>query len=119
MPQQLRLLDDQRPNSLVGSGELVMRESRRARRLFLQLVQPHTLELVVPVGTRARDVLGDGKVGEHYGGGLTGRELRYFVDREWAMSADDVLWRRSKAGLHLDAAQRARVARAVEELRGA
>lgn len=40
----------------VGSGELVMRESRRARRLFLQLVPPHTLELVVPVGTRPRDV---------------------------------------------------------------
>lgn len=33
-----------------------MRESRRARRLFLQLVPPHTLELVVPVGTRPRDV---------------------------------------------------------------
>jgi hypothetical protein len=29
------------------------------------------------------------------------------------MSADDVLWRRSKAGLHLDAAQRARVAEVV------
>jgi len=56
MPQQLRLLDDQRPPTLVASGELVMRESRRARRLFLQLVPPHTLELVVPVGTRPRDV---------------------------------------------------------------
>jgi len=33
-----------------------MRESRRARRLFLQLVPPHTLELVVPIGTRPRDV---------------------------------------------------------------
>ena len=55
MPQQLRLLDDQRP-TLVTSGELVMRESRRARRLFLQLLPPHTLELVVPVGTRPRDV---------------------------------------------------------------
>lgn len=56
MPQQLRLLDDQRSPTLVGTGDLVMRESRRARRLFLQLVPPHTLELVVPIGTRPRDV---------------------------------------------------------------
>jgi predicted metal-dependent hydrolase len=56
MPQQLRLLNDQRQTMLVAGAELVMRESRRARRLFLQLVPPHTLELVVPVGTRARDV---------------------------------------------------------------
>ena len=41
------------------------------------------------------------------------RELRYFVEREWAGSADDVLWRRSKAGLHLDARQQARVAEAM------
>jgi len=56
MPQQLRLLDDQRQPTLVAGAELVMRESRRARRLFLQLVPPHTLELVVPIGTRPREV---------------------------------------------------------------
>src|SRR5688572_1571404 len=60
-------------------------------------------------GTLAETVLGDGEVGEHYGAGLTEREVRYFVDREWARSAEDVLWRRSKAGLHLDAAQQARI----------
>jgi glycerol-3-phosphate dehydrogenase len=64
-------------------------------------------------GVLAPKVLGDGQVGEHYGAGLTEREVRYFVDCEWASSAEDVLWRRSKAGLHLDAAQQARVARAV------
>ena len=56
MPQQLRLLDDQRHPTLVAGGDLVLRESRRARRLFLQLVPPHTLELVVPVGTRPKEV---------------------------------------------------------------
>jgi glycerol-3-phosphate dehydrogenase len=58
-------------------------------------------------------VLGDGITGEHYGAGLTERELRYFVEREWAGSAEDVLWRRSKTGLHLDARQQARVAEAM------
>jgi len=64
-------------------------------------------------GALASEVLGDGITGEDYGAGLTERELRYFVEREWAASADDVLWRRSKAGLHLDARQRARVAEAI------
>jgi glycerol-3-phosphate dehydrogenase len=64
-------------------------------------------------GALASEVLGDGITGEHYGAGLTERELRYFVEREWAGSADDVLWRRSKAGLHLDARQQARVAEAM------
>jgi len=64
-------------------------------------------------GALTPEVLGDGITGEHYGAGLTERELRYFVEREYAGSADDVLWRRSKAGLHLDARQRARVAEAI------
>jgi glycerol-3-phosphate dehydrogenase len=61
-------------------------------------------------GALAATVLGDGDLGEHYGAGLYEREVRYFVEREWALSAEDVLWRRSKAGLQMSAAQRARVA---------
>jgi glycerol-3-phosphate dehydrogenase len=68
-------------------------------------------------GTLARDVLGDARtmadLGEEFGGGLTAREVNYFVEREWAQSADDVLWRRSKAGLRMDAAARDRVAEAM------
>jgi glycerol-3-phosphate dehydrogenase len=64
-------------------------------------------------GTRAAEVLGDGDFGEHYGAGLTERELRWFVEREWARSAEDVLWRRTKAGLVMSEAQRLRVAEAM------
>jgi len=64
-------------------------------------------------GTLASDVLGDARstadLGEHYGAWLTERELRYFVEREWAGSAEDVLWRRTKAGLHMSSQQRERV----------
>jgi D-erythritol 1-phosphate dehydrogenase len=61
-------------------------------------------------GALAIDVLGDGVVGEDLGAGLTERELSYLVEREWARTADDVLWRRTKCGLHMDAHQRARIA---------
>jgi glycerol-3-phosphate dehydrogenase len=60
-------------------------------------------------GSLAATVLGDGDLGEHYGAGLYARELRYFIEREWAVGAEDVLWRRSKAGLQMSPAQRERV----------
>ena len=64
-------------------------------------------------GTRADEVVGDGRLGEDYGAGLSEREVRYFVDHEWARTADDVLWRRTKCGLHMTEAQHARVAQVM------
>ncbi|HUT48612.1 MAG TPA: glycerol-3-phosphate dehydrogenase [Alphaproteobacteria bacterium] len=45
-------------------------------------------------------------MGLHFGAGLYERELAWFAEKEWARAADDVLWRRTKMGLHLDAAER-------------
>jgi glycerol-3-phosphate dehydrogenase len=64
-------------------------------------------------GTLAHEVAGDGELGEDYGAGLTAREVRWFTEREWAQSAEDVLWRRTKVGLLMSEAQRARVAAAL------
>lgn len=61
-------------------------------------------------GSRADMVL-KGGLGAMVAPGLYEAELRYLHQHEWARSADDVLWRRTKLGLHLDAAQRAAVAR--------
>ena len=35
------------------------------------------------------------------GGGLYEAEVRYLVEQEWARTADDILWRRSRLGLHV------------------
>ena len=40
-------------------------------------------------------------MGRNYGGGLYQCEIDYLVAREWAQTADDILWRRSKLGLHV------------------
>jgi len=61
-------------------------------------------------GARASQVLGDGELGEDYGAGLSEREVVWLIEREWAQTAEDVLWRRTKAGLRMSAEQRARVA---------
>jgi glycerol-3-phosphate dehydrogenase len=64
-------------------------------------------------GTRAHRLLEGVRVPADLGGevapGLHERELDYLQRVEWARSAEDVLWRRSKLGLHVDAASAARV----------
>jgi len=64
-------------------------------------------------GTHSQAVVGDGELGEDYGAGLSEREIRYFVEHEWAQTAEDVLWRRSKAGLLMTPPQRERVAQVL------
>jgi glycerol-3-phosphate dehydrogenase len=64
-------------------------------------------------GTLASDVIGsatdEAGLGEKFGGGLYECEVRYAVAKEWAREADDVLWRRTKCGLHMTGSERARV----------
>jgi glycerol-3-phosphate dehydrogenase len=46
-------------------------------------------------------------LGRHFGGHLYEREVLYLIAEEWAVDAEDVLWRRTKEGLHMTEAQRA------------
>ncbi|CAN7477728.1 glycerol-3-phosphate dehydrogenase [Variovorax paradoxus] len=65
-------------------------------------------------GARVAELLGDAKsmedMGEAVAPGLHERELRFLQENEWAVSADDVLWRRSKLGLRYTAEERRQVA---------
>jgi predicted metal-dependent hydrolase len=55
--EQLRLLDDDKPKPVSdGDCQMVIRESRRAKSLILQMLPPYTLEVVVPRGTKPRAV---------------------------------------------------------------
>jgi glycerol-3-phosphate dehydrogenase len=70
-------------------------------------------------GTLAQDFLGDAQraadLGEDFGHGLTAAEVDYLIAREWARTADDVLWRRTKLGLHFTEAQTMRLAAYMTE----
>jgi glycerol-3-phosphate dehydrogenase len=48
--------------------------------------------------------------GEDLGGGLGQSEVDHLVAEEWACTAEDILWRRTKAGLHMTPAQREKFA---------
>jgi glycerol-3-phosphate dehydrogenase len=69
--------------------------------------------LVRAYGTRARSILGEAKrtedLGRPFGAGLTEAEIAYLKREEWAETGEDVLWRRSKLGLHMSADERAAV----------
>jgi glycerol-3-phosphate dehydrogenase len=65
--------------------------------------------LAMTIGAPAADLLAGG-LGRNFGG-MFEAELDYFKANEWAQSSADVLWRRTKLGLHLDGAAQAEVAR--------
>ncbi len=56
-------------------------------------------------GTRIAKILGvagcASELGQNFGAGLSAREVDYLVQHEWARSADDILWRRSKLGYRM------------------
>ncbi len=55
-------------------------------------------------------------MGGDLGGGLTPAEVRWLATREWARTPDDVLWRRTKCGLHMSAGERAAAADRIAAL---
>ena len=65
--------------------------------------------LAMTLGTAAEPLLSGG-LGANVGG-MFEAELEHYVKNEWAAAADDVLWRRTKMGLHIGNAGKAEVAR--------
>jgi glycerol-3-phosphate dehydrogenase len=73
-------------------------------------------------GTLAAQVLGNANrtsdLGSDYGGGLWQREVDYLIAHEWARCAEDVLWRRTKAGLSVSGEMGDRLEKSIRELTG-
>ncbi|HEX8667852.1 MAG TPA: glycerol-3-phosphate dehydrogenase [Allosphingosinicella sp.] len=69
------------------------------------LPRPLLARLSTAYGTRMRDIVGRATelagLGRHFGAGLYEAELRYLIEKEFARTADDILWRRTKLGLEM------------------
>ena len=76
-----------------------------------QLPGPLLKRLCLAYGGRVDRILGEGELGAEIAPGLFEAELRHLQREEWALSAEDVLWRRSKLGLRCSADEAARVER--------
>ncbi|NBW74580.1 MAG: glycerol-3-phosphate dehydrogenase [Sphingomonadaceae bacterium] len=65
-------------------------------------------------GTRAESWLNGAEgwqaLGKNFGAGLTAAEVEFLRSEEWAESAEDILWRRTKLGLRLSAAEQKELA---------
>lgn len=97
-------------------AEAKMRELS-ARYPFLTVADAR--RLIRLYGTRAFAFLGNAAraadLGKHFGHGLTAAEVDHLVASEWARTAEDVLWRRTKLGLHFSADQTAALAAYLSE----
>ncbi|QPC87701.1 glycerol-3-phosphate dehydrogenase [Mesorhizobium sp. NBSH29] len=87
---------------------------------FVDLV--HARRLARLYGTRAKAVLGvarsNADLGQKFGADLYEAEVRYLVENEWAVTAEDVLWRRTKRGLRLSAEEANRLEQFMQGLAG-
>ncbi len=89
-----------------GAGALAT--ELRDRYPFLS--EKHATRLVRTHGTLTALVLGEAReaadLGRDFGAGLTEREAIWMRDHEWARAGADILWRRTKLGLHMTPAER-------------
>ena len=73
------------------------------------LSRAHANRLAHAYGTRAAKMLGNAAsladLGQSFGASLTEREVRYLMTEEWACTAEDIVWRRSKLGLRMSSAE--------------
>jgi len=75
------------------------------------------VRLAESYGAEARQIFAAGP-GRDFGHGLSEAELRWLVEREWAQTGDDVLWRRTKLGLRLPTAEVDRVSAYLASVAG-
>ncbi|EHK76790.1 glycerol-3-phosphate dehydrogenase [Sinorhizobium meliloti] len=95
-------------------------EVAKLRMRYPFLAASHARRLVRLYGTRAAQLLGnagsEADLGKHFGADLYAAEVDWLIGQEWALRAEDVLWRRTKLGLKFSRAQTAEL---EEYMRGA
>ena len=102
-------------DAAIPGGEFHLEELERRISDFIQrhqscLAPATALRLFRAYGTRAEAIMDgvrdESDLGRRFGD-LFEREVEYLTDHEWAVTAEDVLWRRTKLGLHLSRADQA------------
>ncbi len=91
-------------NHLPG-GDLDIYFNEWMTELARWMPEPMLVRMAQAYGTRLRRVLEDAAslddLGRHFGADLYEAEIRYLVDKEFAVTAEDIMWRRTKLGLRL------------------
>ncbi len=92
-----------------GFDALVEKYSQRwafvGKDVMTRLVRAYGTDVAIMLGDAGEEAA----LGRHFGAGLYEIELRWLMAHEFATTAEDVLWRRSKLGLHMNEAEKASV----------
>ena len=103
------------------AGDAVEAQIESLMRAHPFIDRPWAVRLIQSYGTIAATIFADAKIlsdcGRHFGHNLTECEVRYCIGHEWVMTAEDMLWRRSKLGLRLTANQAATLDQFIQEAR--
>lgn len=95
--------------NVLPGGNVSAAFNARMEALGAWLPAPLLRRLASAYGTRIEALLGDADslaaLGRHFGAGLYEAEARYLVDNEFARTAEDILWRRTKLGLVMSKAE--------------
>ena len=67
------------------------------------------------LGIMLAEVQDEAAMGRNFGHGLTQVEVDWLIEREWAKTAEDILWRRTKLGLAFSESQTTELARYIDE----
>lgn len=91
------------------TGAHILIKALKAAHPFLS--SRHAARLIRAYGTRAGEAIGksgaESGLGRHFGADLWQAEVDYLITNEWAQTADDIVWRRSKLGLRLSETEQA------------
>ena len=95
-------------------------ELGRLREDYPFLSERYARRLMRMYGNLGSKILKDAKryddLGEFFGGNLYESEVRYLIENEWARSAEDILWRRTKEGLRLSKSETEKVNRFLKNV---
>ena len=89
------------PNADIGAftAQCAARYSWLPERLLRHCVRHYGTDIHTLLAGRSST----GDLGEHFGAGLYAAEVAYLVEHEWARTAEDILWRRTRKGLGVSA----------------
>jgi glycerol-3-phosphate dehydrogenase len=91
----------------------------RSRTLWPFLGAERTVRMVRAYGSALGVMMAqtesESAMGHNFGHGLTALEVDWLIEREWAQTAEDILFRRTKLGLAFDPSQTSELARYIEE----
>ena len=88
-------------DSPLSMDQFIKEQAKKYQWLEADLLRRYATTYGTGMDVLLKDKQSTDDMGTAYGDGVYGAELDYLVKHEWAKNLDDILWRRTKLGLHI------------------